>query len=257
MLLQMFHSSPTLIVIGLACALVVAGLMKGIVGVGMATYALPMLSLLIDVRAAVMLLAVPLILSNIPQALEGGRTLECFKRLAPVLLGMMPGVLLGVAILLLADCSTIKVVAGCVIVLVAALTLLAPKFQLREGLRTPVGLCAGFASGVLGGVGALLGPFVFTFLLAKGLHGKDFTKEASLFLVLSSAFLAVSLVASSTFDTSDLAISTAALIPVSLGMSVGRKLRNYIPANLFRTAILSVVLLSGLGILVKTLAGAP
>jgi uncharacterized membrane protein YfcA len=178
-------------------------LLKGIIGVGMPIIALPLLSMLIDVRAAVMLLAVPLVLSNIPQALEGGRTLECFKRLVPVLLGMLPGILLGVAILLLGDPAIIKVIAGCVIVLVAALTWLAPKFQLRESLTKPVGLGAGFAGGVLGGVAALSGPLVFTYLLAKGLRGKDFTKEASLFLVLSSALLAISLTSSSKFTAAD------------------------------------------------------
>jgi DNA-binding CsgD family transcriptional regulator/PAS domain-containing protein len=69
----------------------VAGVMKGIIGVGMPIVALPLLSMLIDVRAAVMLLSMPLILSNIPQAIEGGETVACFMRLIPVLLGMMPG----------------------------------------------------------------------------------------------------------------------------------------------------------------------
>src|SRR4030095_10681105 len=119
--------------------------MKGIIGVGMPIVALPLLSMLIDVRAAVMLLTVPLILSNIPQALEGGRTLECFKRLVAVLLGMMPGILLGVTLLLDGNPATTKAIAGCVIVLVAGLTWVAPKFQLRESLRSPVGLGAGFA----------------------------------------------------------------------------------------------------------------
>ena len=68
----------------------------------------------------------------------------------------------------------------------------------------PVGLGAGFAGGLLGGVAALTGPLVFTYLLAKGLHGKEFTKEASLFLVLSSALLAIFLASSSKFDWSDL-----------------------------------------------------
>ena len=101
MLMHALHSLPVVVLIGLACTLVVVGLMKGIIGVGMAIVGLPLLSMLIDVQAAVTLLAVPLILSNIPQALEGGRTLECFKRLVPVLLGMMPGVVVGVAILVL------------------------------------------------------------------------------------------------------------------------------------------------------------
>ena len=112
--------------------LVVAGLMKGIIGVGMPIVALPLLSMLIDVRAAVMLLAVPLILSNVPQAIEGGRTLECFRRLVPVLLGMVPGIFPRRDHSAERRSTTTKVIAGCVIVVVAGRPGAAPKFELRE-----------------------------------------------------------------------------------------------------------------------------
>jgi uncharacterized membrane protein YfcA len=251
MLWDVLNSTSGLILIVLTISLVVAGLMKGIIGVGMPIVALPLLSMLIDVRAAVMLLTVPLILSNIPQALEGGRTLECCRRLVPVLLGMMPGILLGVTLLLNGNPATTKAIAGGVIVVVAGLTWAAPKFQLRESLRSPVGVGAGFAGGVLGGVAALPGPLVFTYSLAKGLRGKDFTKEASLFLVLSSALLALFLASSTTFNGADLVISTSALIPVAIGMFFGQKLREFIPADAFKSAVLVIVLLSGLGIIFK------
>jgi uncharacterized membrane protein YfcA len=193
----------------------------------------------IDVLAAVMLLSMPLILSNIPQAIEGGETVECFMRLVPVLLGMMPGILLGVTVLVDGDPATTKAIAGSVIVLVAGLTLVAPRLQLREGLKTPVGVAAGFAGGALGGVAAMPGPPVFAYLLAKGLRGKEFSKEASLFLVLPSALLAIFLPSSHIFGWADLVISTSALIPVGIGMYLGQRLRDLIPANLFKRAVWS------------------
>ena len=39
-----------------------------------ADVALPLLSLFIDIKSAAMLLSMPLIFSNLPQALEGGST---------------------------------------------------------------------------------------------------------------------------------------------------------------------------------------
>lgn len=251
MVWDVLHSSSGLVLTLLTIFLVVAGLMKGVIGVGMPIVALPLLSMLIDVRAAVMLLSMPLILSNIPQAIEGGKTVACLMRLMPVLLGMMPGILLGVIVLVDGDPATTKVIAGSVIVLVAGLTLVAPRFQLRESLKTPVGVAAGFAGGALGGVAAMPGPLVFTYLLAKGLRGKEFTKEASIFLVLSSALLAMFLSSSRIFSWADLVISTSALIPVGIGMYLGQRLRDLIPADLFKRVVLIVVLLSGLGLIYK------
>jgi hypothetical protein len=81
MVWDVLQSSSGLILTLLTVFLLVAGLMKGVIGVGMPIVALPLLSMLIDVRAAVMLLSMPLILSNIPQAIEGGETVACFMRL--------------------------------------------------------------------------------------------------------------------------------------------------------------------------------
>src|SRR5438046_6177583 len=92
-------ATPSLIAL-LTGSLVIAGLVKGVIGVGMPIVAFPMLSLLVDVQTAVMLLSMPLVLSNIPQALEGRLVAQTLLSLAPVLVGMIPGVWIGVAVLL-------------------------------------------------------------------------------------------------------------------------------------------------------------
>ena len=99
--------------------------------------------------------------------------------------------------------------------------------------------------GLLGGIAALSGPLVFMFLLAKGLSGRAFTKEASMFLVVSSALLASALASSRQFDWRDVLISTLATLPVVAGMLVGQRLRDIIPADAFEKLVVLTVLLSG------------
>ena len=237
-------ATPGLIAL-LAVSLLIAGLVKGVIGVGMPIVAFPLLSMLVDVQTAVMLLSVPLILSNIPQALEGGLVTQTLWSLAPVLVGMIPGVWIGVAILLNVDPAVAKIVAGTAVILVAALILLAPKLQINQQLVGPVGLSAGFCGGLLGGIAALSGPLVFIFLLAKGLRGRAFTKEASMFLVVSSVLLASALTSSHRFDWHDVLISTFATAPVVVGALVGRKVRDAVPADAFKKLVVLMVLLSG------------
>jgi uncharacterized membrane protein YfcA len=207
--------------------------------------AFPLLSMLVDVQAAVMLLSVPLVLSNIPQALEGGLVGKTLWSLAPVLVGMMPGVWIGVAVLLHVDPAVAKIVAGAAVILVAALSLLAPKLQIKRRMIGPVGLGAGFCAGLLGGIAALSGPLVFIFLLAKGLSVRAFTKEAAMFLVVSSVLLASALTSSHRFDWRDVLISTLATAPVAVGMLVGQKVRDAIPAGAFKKLVVLAALLSG------------
>src|SRR5437588_13060120 len=88
------------LVIAVVISLVIAGVTKGAIGVGMPTVAIPLLALFIDIKAAVVLLTIPLILSNIPQALEGGKTTAAVFNLWPVLAGMVPGLLAGAYLLM-------------------------------------------------------------------------------------------------------------------------------------------------------------
>jgi uncharacterized membrane protein YfcA len=229
----------------LVVSLVIAGLVKGAIGIGMPTVAFPLLSMLVDVQIAVMLLSVPLVLSNIPQALEGGFVAQTLCSLTPVLVGMTPGVWIGVAVLLYVDPAVAKIAAGAVVILVAALTLLAPKLHIKQRLIGPVGLGAGFCGGLLGGIAALSGPLVFIFLLAKGLSGMTFTKVASMCLVVSSVLLASALTLSRQFEWRDIVISTLATGPVVVGMLVGQKVRDAIPADSFKKLVVLTVLLSG------------
>src|SRR5215475_28781 len=134
MLIRTLYFEQASIIAAVVCSLIVAGLLKGIIGVGMPVVALPLLSLFIDIKSAAMLLSMPLIFSNLPQALEGGETGPCLMRLIPVLLGMIPGLVLGVRVLLALDASIAKMIAGLVIMGVAGVTLLAPKMQLRSRL---------------------------------------------------------------------------------------------------------------------------
>src|SRR5580704_9422199 len=115
MLMHALYFEPASIIAAVVCSLIVAGFLKGIIGVGMPVVALPLLSLFIDIKSASMLLSMPLIFSNLPQALEGGKTGRCLLQLMPVILGMIPGLFLGVRVLLALDANVAKIIAGIVL----------------------------------------------------------------------------------------------------------------------------------------------
>ena len=239
------HFEQAGIIAAVACSLIVAGFLKGIIGVGMPVVALPLLSLVIDVKSAAMLLSMPLIFSNLPQALEGGKTGRCLMQLAPVILGTIPGLFLGVRVLLALEANAAEVIAGLALMSVGGVTLLAPKLQIQSRLALPTGITFGFFGGILGGIAAMPGPLVFIFLLAKGLRGKAFTKEASLYLVISAGLMAVLLTASRQFGWLDVSVSTAAMLPVVLGMYVGQQMRDKIAPETFKKLVLIAVIAAG------------
>ena len=159
------------------------------------------------------------------------------------------GVFLGVRVLLALDADVAKIVAGLMLIGVSVITLLAPKLAIRSRAVLPTGILTGFFGGVLGGVAAMSGPPVFIFLLAKGSRGQAFTKEASLFLVVSAGLLAILLLASRQFSWADISVSTAATLPIMLGMHFGQRLRDKIAPETFKTLVLVVVIAAGADLL--------
>src|SRR6266511_4683795 len=130
MLIRTLYFEQASIIAAVVCSLIVAGLLKGTIGVGMPVVALPLL--FIDIKSAAMLLSMPLIFSNLPQALEGGKTGQCLMQLMQVILGMIPGLFLGVRVLLAVDANVAEIIAGLVLMGVGGVTLLAPKLQLQS-----------------------------------------------------------------------------------------------------------------------------
>src|SRR5262249_54125196 len=61
MLIRTLYFEQAGIIAAVVCSLIVAGLLKGMIGVGMPVVALPLLSLFIDIKSAAMLLSMPLI----------------------------------------------------------------------------------------------------------------------------------------------------------------------------------------------------
>jgi uncharacterized membrane protein YfcA len=70
-------------------------------------------------------------------------------------------------------------------------------------------------------------------------------KEASLYLVVAAGLLAILLTASRQFNWLDVAVSTAAMLPVALGMYAGQHMRDKIAPETFEKLVLIAVIAAG------------
>jgi hypothetical protein len=227
--------------IGVVLALFVAGMVKGTIGIGMPIVGLPLLAACVGVRPAAVLLSIPLLLSNVPQALEGGRTREALGNVAPLLIGAMPGIAAGVLLLEVLPPRSLHIFVGSMLLVVIALLILAPKLTIPRSTSRSLDVAVGFTSGVIGSPVAMPSNLVFTYFIAQGLRGALFTKHASLFVMCSSGWMALAFMATSTFDALDLLVSAICILPVLAGMRIGQSLRDKTDAKLFKWLVLATV----------------
>lgn len=242
MLGSTLHALDPYALAGIVAALLVGGMVKGIVSIGVPLVAMPILSQMMPVKQAVLLLSMPVILGNIPQALEGGETLATARRIIAPLVATVLGNIVGVSILISLEPHHAQAVAGGLLAFAALLLLASPKFSLAPVWVRPVGFVLGFGAALMESIASIPGPLLAIYLISSGARGKVFTKQMAIILVVSIVTLLLAFKSGAHASSTDLLISAAASIPVIAGMVIARPLRDKLPPHAFRIIVLLFVL---------------
>jgi uncharacterized membrane protein YfcA len=237
---------------GILLALFLGGMVKGLVSIGVPLIAMPILSHFIPIKQAVLLLSMPIVLGNIPQALEGGEMWQTVRRISAPLIGTIIGNIVGVILLISLDPHRAQAASGTVLLLASLILIASPKLTLTPGWAKPAGLALGFGAAVMESIASVPGPLLAIYLIATGSTGKRFTKEIAIILVVSLLTLILTLGNSIHANWVDLVLSAAASIPVIAGLFVVRPLRDRLKPVAFRTLVMSFVLLASIQMIWKS-----
>ncbi len=120
------------LLIATAGAFLLAGFVKGVIGLGLPTVSIGLLGLLMTPAQAAAILVVPSLVTNIWQAAVGGELLALARRLWPVLAGICIGTFIGAALLPHDDSGQATIWLGLALVLYAAFGLVKGHFAVPE-----------------------------------------------------------------------------------------------------------------------------
>ncbi|MEX3947838.1 sulfite exporter TauE/SafE family protein [Paraburkholderia sp. EG287B] len=246
------QSLDVLQLLGIAVALVLGGMVKGVTGIGVPLVAMPIVTQFLPVKEAVLLLSMPIILGNIPQALEGGEMLPTVRNIAAPLIGTVIGNVIGVSVLIALEPHHAQAASGVALIVAALLLLVSPRFKLAPALARPVGFALGFGAALMESIAAVPGPLLAMYLIASGATGRAFTKQIAIILVVSVITLITTFSHGAHANLVDLAISAAASVPAIAGMLLIRPLRDRLHPLAFRVVVLVCVLAAAVQMIVKS-----
>lgn len=173
--------------------------------------------------------------------------------LAPFIVGGVLGVPLGVVILKYIDLITFRTGVGIVLILYCSFMLMSARIpNITKGGRIADG-GIGFVSGVMGGIGGLVGPVLILWCTLRG-WGKDMQRAVfqPFFLVMHVLTLAVyavnGLITAEAIKMFAILVP-AMLIPAWLGTRVYKRLND----DGFRRLILGFLLISGMALLTSSI----
>ena len=233
----------------------IAGMVKGVIGLGLPTVSLALLTVTLDLPSAMALLLVPSFITNLWQAVVGGQGGAILRRIWPFLLLATGTVWIGAIALRQVDLSLLSALLGLLLVIYGAANLAGLRFSLTQHQAAWLGPVLGTVNGVLTGMtGSFVVPGVM-FLQAIGLPRDMLIQAMGILFTLSTLALAVALQRNA-FVTAELAgLSAAAVPPAIIGMIAGQRLRQNLSEQLFRRTFFIALLVLGTYIIFRALGG--
>jgi uncharacterized membrane protein YfcA len=167
-----------------ALAVVVAAIVKGVIGTGFPTLATPLLTLFLDVKTAFVLLIVPNIVMDAVQLTRRGSILPTLRRFAVLLAFGAVGMVIGTRLFVALSPRVLMLVLGAFILVFVGLnaTRVSPRLPREwEPWMSPV---VGFVAGVVGGITNVPGTPLVIYFYALGLAKHDFVRSVAVTFIV-------------------------------------------------------------------------
>lgn len=233
-----------------------AGWVKGIVGMGLPLVVMGALGLVMPPVQAAGLTVVPALVTNVWQFLAGPQWRSVTRRLFVMMLFVCAGTFLGIRFMTSgASTQWPSFALGFVLALYALMALFMPRLRVPLQHERKLSPVIGGITGLLTGATGISSVPSVPYLSALGLSKDELVQALGLTFAVSTVALGVGLGATGHFDGAALLASTGAMLPALLGMFLGQLVRDRLDAAVFRRWFFCAMLAVGATMAAKALAG--
>ena len=212
-----------------------AGFVKGVIGLGLPTVAVGLLGLVMPPAEAAALLVVPSMVTNLWQLFAGPRFGALVRRLWPMLVTICLGTWAGAGLLTGGAAGRATAALGAALVLYALLGLSRLQLQVPPRWERPLAPVIGATTGLVTAATGVFALPAVPFIQALGLDREDLIQALGLSFTVSTLALAAGLAHDGAFGGATLGQSALAVIPALAGMGIGQWVRGRVRPALFRT----------------------
>jgi len=233
----------------LVAGLGVAGLAKGVSGMGLPLIATPILAGVFGPRAAVTIVTIPIFASNSLLLVQGLRRRDLLRAIVPFFIASAIGTAIGTLLLANLDQRTFAVLITIMVAIFLARgdrVLGDDPAAQRARILGPV-VC--FVGGVLQGTTSIASPLVGSYFHAQRLAAADFVFVLAAIFELNSVVQLVGYGMQGLYTGEVIATGLLGLVPTLLALAAGIALRGHLDPTRFRQFIVVLVVLSVVNLL--------
>jgi uncharacterized membrane protein YfcA len=236
-----------------AGAVLVSALVKGAIGFGFPTLGTPLLSLVVDVKAAVVLLIIPNIVMDGIQFARRGAPRATVRRFALLLIFGAIGTVIGTRLLVALSSSTAMLILGAFIVLFVVLSVTGTSPRVPAGWEPWLSPAAGLLVGVVGGITNVPGTPLVIYFHALRLQKHEFVSSVAFAFVVYKLVQLGAVMHYGLLPWS-LVLPSIGLTAIALaGFALGLKVQDRLEQHAFNRGVLGFLALLGAWLVVRSL----
>jgi len=236
-----------------AAVFLLAGTVKGVIGLGLPTVAMALLALWMPPAQAAALLIVPSLVTNMWQTGPRATFKPVLRRIGGMQAGIVAGTLGGALWLGVPGGAWASVALGVALVAYALWGLTGRQLHVPPGRERWLGPVVGAATGLVTAVTGVFAMPAVPYMQALGFQRDALIQAMGISFTTSTVVLAIGLMGNGGYPVSALGGSIAMLLPAIGGMALGTWLRKRLPVAVFRRCFLAGLALLGFYMVARAL----
>lgn len=234
-----------------AVIFVLAGAVKGAIGLGLPTVSMALMGAWLPVEQGAAILILPAFLTNIWLVLTADALPALLRRLWPMMAALVLGTLLVASVVTTERGGVAAVALGAILIVYAAVALRGTRFSVSRRAEPYLGPAMGLTTGLICGASAIFVVPSAPYLQALTLGKDELVQSFALTAVVASAALALGLGLNGALAPSVAVPGALATATAFAGMALGQIARRRISVETFRRWVLVGLAALGLSMILR------
>lgn len=240
------HPMSISLLVFTAAAFLLAGFVKGVLGLGLPTVSMGLLAVAMPPVHALAIVIVPAILTNIWQTFVGPYLRDIVVRLWPLMLGLAVGIRLNAGMMTGPYARYGSILLGILLVIYAVVSLRKFVFTISRRDEKWTGAIVGLITGVISAATGVQVVPSMPYFQAIGMEKDELVQALGVFFTVATLALAFNLSVAGVLDQSTALPGVIALACSFSGMAIGQAVRTRLEPDVFRRWFLISMILLGI-----------
>jgi hypothetical protein len=230
----------------IAVAFLLAGFVKGVIGLGLPTVTMGLLAVTMQPSRALAIVIVPAVVTNIWQTFVGPYLHDIIRRLWPLMVGTVVGIWLNAGMLTGPYSRYGTVVLGVMLMIYAIVGLSKFNFSVAREDEKWIGGLVGLVTGAISAATGIQVLPSMPFMQAIGMEKDELVQALGVFFTVATMSLAFSLTSAGLLTAATALPAAVAMAAAFAGMFIGQALRSRMQPETFRRWFLIATVFLGL-----------